>query len=38
MVTLQDLSSLNALPCRGDLDEDTVLGDTLLGVELVVGR
>jgi hypothetical protein len=34
VVALQDLGRLDALPCRGDLDQYTVLGDTLLLVEL----
>lgn len=34
VVALQDLGSLDTLPCRGDLDQDTLLGDTLLLVEL----
>jgi len=34
VVTLEDLSGLDALPCRGDLDEDAVLGDALLLVKL----
>jgi hypothetical protein len=32
MITLEDLGSLDTLPCRSDLDEDTVLGDAFLGV------
>ena len=35
VVTLEDLGGLDTLPCRGDLDEDTVLGDALLCVELL---
>lgn len=35
MVALQDLGGLDTLPCRGDLDQDTVLGDTLCLVELL---
>jgi hypothetical protein len=36
---LEDLGSLDALPCRGELDEDALLGDALLLVELrVVSR
>lgn len=35
VVALQDLGGLDALPCRGDLDQDTVLGDTRRLVELM---
>jgi hypothetical protein len=31
---LQDVSGLDTLPGRGDLDEDTVLGDAVVGVQL----
>lgn len=34
VVTLEDLGGLDALPGRGDLDQDTLLRDTLLLVEL----
>lgn len=34
VVTLEDLGGLDALPGGGDLDQDTLLGDTLLLVEL----
>jgi hypothetical protein len=34
VVTLEDLSSLDTLPCGSDLDQDAVLGDALLAVEL----
>lgn len=34
VVALQDLGGLDALPCGGDLDEDALLGNTLLLVEL----
>lgn len=34
VVTLQDLGGLDALPCRGDLDQDTVLRNTLSLIEL----
>lgn len=34
VVTLEDLSGLDTLPGGGDLDQDTLLGDTLLLVEL----
>jgi hypothetical protein len=33
---LQDLGGLDALPCRGELDEDALLIDALLLVELVL--
>jgi hypothetical protein len=36
VVTLEDLSSLNTLPSGGDLDQDAVLGDTLLAVKLLI--
>jgi hypothetical protein len=32
---LQDVGGLDTLPGRGDLDEDTVLGDAVVGVQLV---
>jgi hypothetical protein len=31
---LQDVGGLDTLPGRGDLDEDTVLGDAVVGVQL----
>jgi hypothetical protein len=34
VVALEDLGSLDALPCGSDLDEDAVLADTLLLVKL----
>jgi hypothetical protein len=34
VVALEDLGGLDALPCRGNLDQDPVLGDALLGIEL----
>lgn len=34
VVALQDLGGLDALPCGGDLDQNALLGDTLLLVEL----
>lgn len=37
VVALEDLGGLDALPGGGDLDEDAVLGDTLLLVELQTG-
>jgi hypothetical protein len=36
VVTLEDLSSLDTLPCGSDLDQDAVLGDALLAVELLI--
>ena len=36
VVTLEDLSGLDTLPGGGNLDQDTVLGDTVLLVELYV--
>ena len=36
VVALQDLGGFDALPCRGDLDQDPLLGNTLLLVELCV--
>lgn len=38
VVTLEDLGGLDALPGRGDLDQDTLLGDTLLLVKLHVAE
>lgn len=38
VVALQNLGGLDALPCRGDLDQNALLGDTLLLVELGEGR
>jgi hypothetical protein len=35
VVALEDLGSLDTLPCGGNLDQDTVLADTLLLVELL---
>ena len=35
VVALKDLGSLDTLPGRGNLDQDTVLGDALLLVELM---
>lgn len=34
VLRLQDVRSLDAFPCRGDLDQDAVLGDTDRLVEL----
>jgi hypothetical protein len=34
VVALQNLGRLDALPCRGNLDQDAVLGNALLLVEL----
>lgn len=34
VVALQDLGGLDTLPCGGDLDQNTLLGDTLLLVKL----
>ena len=38
VVALQNLGGLDTLPRRGDLDQDTVLGDTLLLVQLKRGH
>jgi hypothetical protein len=34
VVALENLSSLDALPSGGDLDQNAILGDTLFAVKL----